>query len=190
MSRRCPPTETFTPNNECSGLGNPPESVKPVYEALPQPEASAPPTVWWVAPSLERLTRIPHAGVVAYRVCWFLRRVYSVRLVGLVVSAGVYGCNYPVHLCPAPATPSPPTAPPCTLPTVPPPGTLSRLSQALYPVPFLHGVPLWGWALACPAYRCQRAHYEAHQLALGVHSLGLQGLVEGLSIWYVFPVEG
>ena len=44
-SRRCPPTVTFAPCSGCSGLGNPPEGFKPVYEALPLPEASAPPVV-------------------------------------------------------------------------------------------------------------------------------------------------
>ena len=78
-SRRCPPTVTFAPCSGCSGLGNPPEGFKPVYDALPLPEASAPPTVWRVAPKiLGRVIRIPHSGVTVHRVCWFLLRVYSV----------------------------------------------------------------------------------------------------------------
>ena len=52
-----------------------------VYYALPLPEASAPPTVRWVTPGLEHVTRIPHSGVAVHRVYWFLRRVYPVRLV-------------------------------------------------------------------------------------------------------------
>ena len=64
VSRRCPPTETFAPCSGCSGLGNPPEGFKPVYDALPLPEASAPPTVWWVVPKiLGRVIRIPHLPV-------------------------------------------------------------------------------------------------------------------------------
>lgn len=68
VSRRCPPTETFTPCSGCSGLGNPPEGFKPVYEALPLPEASAPPTVWWVVPKiLGRVIRIPHLPVAPHQ---------------------------------------------------------------------------------------------------------------------------
>ena len=65
VSRRCPPTETFTPCSGCSGLGNPPEGFKPVYQALPQPEASAPPVEVGGSNRMERKVRIPHSGLAA-----------------------------------------------------------------------------------------------------------------------------
>ena len=67
VSRRCPPTETFTPNNECSGLGNPPEGFKPVYKALPLPEASAPPVVVGIPKILGHVIRIPYSPVVPHQ---------------------------------------------------------------------------------------------------------------------------
>lgn len=149
-----------------------------VYYALPQPEASAPPTVRWVTPSLERRTRIPHSGGAVHRVCWFLLLVY-------VVWGG--DCWRSVWVQPPSLAALPFLLCACTISTfIHSLSSASRSQTTSNP----------GGVLSCTvsrshttAYWCQRAHYEAPQLEPGCTVCVLAGLIEG-SLLAVCPVAG